>query len=256
MEDSDGDGIGDEDERGAGTDPLVADTDEDGLTDGVELTGEAGTGPLVADTDGDGLCDGPASTSTCVAGEDTNANGIVDLDETDPLVADTDSGGVNDGEERDNGTDPLDPNDDFTADDVEVRGTSIFDCSAASRPRAPWGLGVLLVLGLLARRRRGAGLGLGVVIAIAVSAPDVAAQQTIDANRFDGNRFHPVVDRGEGLWSLMPGRTPRQLQWGAGVLMTLQQAPGHSAGWRAALRHRRHPRAGPCDRTLGDRESV
>ena len=38
-----------------GTDPLVADTDGDGLDDGDEIT--LGTNPLVQDTDGDGIID-------------------------------------------------------------------------------------------------------------------------------------------------------------------------------------------------------
>ena len=53
--DSDGDGILDEAERSAGTDPESADSDDDGLSDGDEAN--AGTDPLAADSDGDGYDD-------------------------------------------------------------------------------------------------------------------------------------------------------------------------------------------------------
>jgi hypothetical protein len=53
--DSDGDGILDEAERSAGTDPESADSDDDGLSDGDEAN--AGTDPLAADSDGDGYLD-------------------------------------------------------------------------------------------------------------------------------------------------------------------------------------------------------
>ena len=54
--DSDGDGLPDAYEMlVSGTDPLLGDTDGDGLFDDEES--DAGTNPLVADTDGDGLSD-------------------------------------------------------------------------------------------------------------------------------------------------------------------------------------------------------
>ncbi len=91
--DSDGDNLIDVLERRAGTDPLDSDTDDDGLTDDVEL--EDGdptaynpgvdTDPLDADTDDDGIRDGEEE----VAGVD----GLV----TDPLDADTDDDGLPDG---------------------------------------------------------------------------------------------------------------------------------------------------------------
>lgn len=59
------------------------------------------------DTDGDGLAD---------AEEDVNGNEIVDNGETSPLRADTDNGGEADGAERRWGRNPLDPEDDLTAD--------------------------------------------------------------------------------------------------------------------------------------------
>jgi len=40
-----------------GTDPAVADTDNDGLSDGQEVT-RIGTDPLVTDSDADGFTDG------------------------------------------------------------------------------------------------------------------------------------------------------------------------------------------------------
>ena len=48
--------VKDGDEVGNGTDPLVADTDGDGLNDGDELA--RGTDPTRADTDDDGDGDG------------------------------------------------------------------------------------------------------------------------------------------------------------------------------------------------------
>jgi formylglycine-generating enzyme required for sulfatase activity len=51
LADSDNDGVNDGQEVTDTSDPLVADTDDDGLNDGEEKT--LGTNPLVADTDGD-----------------------------------------------------------------------------------------------------------------------------------------------------------------------------------------------------------
>ncbi|MFK8001570.1 MAG: OmpA family protein [Polyangiales bacterium] len=100
--DSDGDGLSNEREINEhGTDPNRADTDADGLPDGIEVNHE--TNATNPDTDGDGLVDGR---------EDANANGSVDDGETDPRTEDTDGGGVSDGYEVQNGTNALSRADD------------------------------------------------------------------------------------------------------------------------------------------------
>lgn len=55
--DDDNDDLSDSQETTIGTNPLLPDTDGDGLTDGAEVNTH-GTNPLLADTDGDGLTDG------------------------------------------------------------------------------------------------------------------------------------------------------------------------------------------------------
>ncbi len=67
----------------------VFDADGDGLLDDQEAS--LGTNPSDADTDDDGLADGV---------EDANRNGVVDAGETSPLLADTDGDGLQDGTER------------------------------------------------------------------------------------------------------------------------------------------------------------
>ncbi|HIG85010.1 MAG TPA: LamG domain-containing protein [Verrucomicrobiales bacterium] len=108
--DFDGDGLTDLDEyEETKTNPIVADTDGDGLLDGVETgTGtyvsaiNTGTDPKNADSDGDGLVDGvETNTGTLVDEEDTG---------TDPNNADTDGDDYTDGGELAGGTDPHDPN--------------------------------------------------------------------------------------------------------------------------------------------------
>jgi len=89
--DIDGDGLSNAEERALGTDPRNADSDGDGLADGVEVN-VAGTDPLNPDTDNDGLMDGPE----------------VLVHFTDPLAPDSDLDGFLDGEEVDFGSDPLD----------------------------------------------------------------------------------------------------------------------------------------------------
>lgn len=130
----------------APSDPTVADTDGDGLTDGAEDSNDNGdrefpdeTDAGNADTDGDGLSDGcevlgPCRTEPCskdltvppasdpdldqddlVDGlEDTNANGIWDSEEgeTNLCDADSDDGGELDGDEVTFQRDPLDFRDD------------------------------------------------------------------------------------------------------------------------------------------------
>jgi hypothetical protein len=57
LPDTDGDDLPDVDEITRGTSPTVADTDGDGITDGMEVY-ERRTSPILADTDGDGVPDG------------------------------------------------------------------------------------------------------------------------------------------------------------------------------------------------------
>ena len=109
----DGDSMPAFEEFQTGTNPLAADTDEDGLMDGVEVN-EYGTEPTVADTDEDGLDDGPEvneyGTEPTVA--DTDEDGLDDATEvneygTEPTVDDTDEDGLDDGPEvNEYGTEP------------------------------------------------------------------------------------------------------------------------------------------------------
>ncbi len=65
LSDVDADGLADDDEALLGTDPLDPDSDDDGLTDGVETdtgvfvgSNDTGSDPLDPDSDGDGFDDG------------------------------------------------------------------------------------------------------------------------------------------------------------------------------------------------------
>ena len=89
--DADADGLSDADEQATGTNPVLADTDGDGLEDGAEVNTH-GTTPTNADSDGDTLSDG----------DEVNTHG------TNPALADTDEDGYADNEEIIEGTDPLD----------------------------------------------------------------------------------------------------------------------------------------------------
>jgi len=107
--DVDCDGIPDWEELVLGTNPLLRDTDGDGIWDGIEigrhfspdplcanffpqglLPPTTRTNPLRQDTDCDGISDGD---------EDKNKNGRVDPGETDPSNPDTDKDGLWDGTE-------------------------------------------------------------------------------------------------------------------------------------------------------------
>ena len=103
--DSDLDGLWDHEEADLGTDPNLADTDGDGLTDGDEVQ-EHGTDPLSDDTDGDSLGDFDELFvyETDPLSDDTDEDGLTDglevtLLATDPLASDTDGDGLADGEE-------------------------------------------------------------------------------------------------------------------------------------------------------------
>jgi hypothetical protein len=69
------------------------DYDGDGMSDEMEVA--AGSDPTDMDTDDDGLCDG--SNPPLCGSEDLNNNGVVDPGETDPLNPDTDGDGLSDG---------------------------------------------------------------------------------------------------------------------------------------------------------------
>ncbi|MCF6237243.1 MAG: hypothetical protein L3J79_00250, partial [Candidatus Marinimicrobia bacterium] len=116
--DLDADGLDNAGEFSAGTDPNDFDSDNDGLSDGVEVNTYA-TNPLSEDTDGDGLGDAwevangldPLVVGTD-ATDDEDADGLSNLAEftagTDPNLADTDADGLTDGAEVNTyATDPL-----------------------------------------------------------------------------------------------------------------------------------------------------
>ncbi|HNS51081.1 MAG TPA: hypothetical protein PKO09_07850 [Anaerolineae bacterium] len=114
YEDYDGDGIVDPGE----TDPNDPDCDDDGLTDGEEVS-TFGSDPWSTETDGDTLGDflevhtthtKPAVADSDADGlrddaEDLDRDGVLDPGETDPTLADTDEDGLTDGEERTAGND-------------------------------------------------------------------------------------------------------------------------------------------------------
>jgi hypothetical protein len=119
--DADGDGLSDDEEALYGTDPNDADTDDDGVPDGLEgcpgakscpnplwnvdSDGDGLINALDPDSDNDGLfdgtelglgCDGPGTDATkghCTPDADKGKT------TTDPLNADTDGGGASDGSE-------------------------------------------------------------------------------------------------------------------------------------------------------------
>ena len=149
--DTDADGLTDEFERLAGTDPTTIDSDGDGLSDAYEAMASH-TDPLLADTDHDAVADateiaqgGDAGTvpgSAYVVGEglfaenvrggakDTDADGLSDHTEqlvgTDQTKADSDADGLSDASEASLGTDPTltDSDVDGVADGLEVNAGS------------------------------------------------------------------------------------------------------------------------------------
>ena len=103
--DPDNDGLNNLGELQSETDPTLADTDSDGLSDKVEDGGgtfvsasKTGTSPINADSDNDGLLDGVENPLL----------DFVDADQpgTSPHMADTDGDGVNDGIEVSIGRNP------------------------------------------------------------------------------------------------------------------------------------------------------
>lgn len=122
--DSDNDQLSDYAEIVLGTDPYCADTDGDRLPDGYEYF-YASTDPLMLDSDQNGIFDSyedidgdelnnyeemTNETNPCVA--DTDDDGLLDGDElkiyfTNPLISDTDEDGLLDGEEVKMHTSPM-----------------------------------------------------------------------------------------------------------------------------------------------------
>jgi plastocyanin len=141
--DSDADGLSDLHETWFGSDPLIADTDGDGLLDGDEVDLH-GSDPTLPDTDGDGLSDGDeVGYGTSPIGVDSDTDDLSDADEilihgTDPLSDDTDLGGLDDGDEVDLMLNPLDPSDDdgpmrlFPPEDLLIGGPNTFNVDNAS----------------------------------------------------------------------------------------------------------------------------
>ncbi len=146
--DDDGDGLGNAYERSLGTDPQDDDTDDDGLSDGFEVTGYTymgysshvdygeliTTSAVISDTDDDGLIDGfEVSIGTHPRDPDTDGDGLEDGDEpglhgtADPLDPDTDDDGLEDGAEvHTHGTSPIlsDTDEDGLTDGQEVNATA------------------------------------------------------------------------------------------------------------------------------------
>jgi hypothetical protein len=154
IPDTDGDGLNDMQETAMGTDPLDADSDDDGIPDGVDPTPEHGrsvtgededldgyvapweTDPLDADSDDDGLFDGTEAGLAAPLTPDTDLSAgafVADADPastTDPSDSDSDDDGAMDGVEdanRNGRVDPreADPGDDGSTPVLQVPDTGI-----------------------------------------------------------------------------------------------------------------------------------
>lgn len=105
SDDSDNDGLTNDEEEKLGLDPDNPDSDGDGLKDGEEVNIYK-TDPKKRDTDGDGFSDGDEVSiyKTSPLNADTDGDGLSDSDEilkynTDPTRADMDGDGLSDGDE-------------------------------------------------------------------------------------------------------------------------------------------------------------
>lgn len=86
--DSDDDGLSDDAEALAGTDPQNSDTDQDGMQDGAEAT--AGVNPLDSDSDDDGVLDGDDSFPNDLSESvDTDGDGLGDNSDTCDVISDS-----------------------------------------------------------------------------------------------------------------------------------------------------------------------
>lgn len=119
--DTDGDGLDDDDETAAGTDPKDADSDDDGVIDGMEVEPGVDTdhdglvNALDPDSDNDGLFDGTELGMDCSNAATNPLAGACRADAdngattSSPVNADSDSGGVSDGSEDTNLNGRIDP---------------------------------------------------------------------------------------------------------------------------------------------------
>ena len=134
LADTDLDGLTDLQEHDMGTDPQDPDTDNDGLSDFTEWRGfSPQTNPRHFDTDGDDLPDGiEISFGSNPNAEDTDGEGLSDAREfglgSNPNNTDTDGDGLNDADEESLNSDPFSPDSDgdylFDGEEVNV-GTDV-----------------------------------------------------------------------------------------------------------------------------------
>ncbi|MEA2088860.1 MAG: VWA domain-containing protein [Patescibacteria group bacterium] len=93
-EDEDNDGLLNIEEQTLGTNPLVTDTDSDGLTDKEEVN-IYGTDPNNEDTDGDGLSDGlEVELGTNPLNPDTDGDGVSDGDDSIEFLVHDETSGI------------------------------------------------------------------------------------------------------------------------------------------------------------------
>ncbi len=158
--DDDEDGLNAAQEAELNTDPELADTDEDGLTDGQEAL-EIGTAPLAPDTDGDGVLDGDevaqgtnpldgiagsvleeeGAADDAPAGEEVATDPAADAPpETSGTPGDSDGDGLEDTIEQELGTDPFDAD---TDDDGALDGDEYYVLQSGTRNPDTDGDGVL-----------------------------------------------------------------------------------------------------------------
>lgn len=137
--DTDGDGVPDSEEPDLGTDPSDPDTDGDGASDGTEQS--AGTDPTdpndtPTDSDGDGLVDDAEDDAgTDPNNPDSDGDGVSDCDE------DPDGDGLSNCDEFAHGTDPMDPDTDgdgVNDGDEVAQGTDPTVDPDATEPGPPW----------------------------------------------------------------------------------------------------------------------
>jgi hypothetical protein len=138
--DTDSDGLSDRFESRLGSNPLLADSDRDGLVDLVEYTGgDSGipTNPTDKDSDNDGLADSfELSSGTDPIDRDSDRDGLSDSLElgqnTNPLAGDSDGDGVTDNIEVWHGSDALDPESFFVLPESSIGSISLVAASLAA----------------------------------------------------------------------------------------------------------------------------